>query len=651
MRRILLTTLLLASTAQAQNTVAQNVAPKPASSATTAANAVVKAELPADSGKDAEFSRRGFITTLKDPVIRDAKGNPTWNLNGYDFARGAAPATVNPSLWRHMSILKDHGLYKLNEGIWQIRGFDVSNMTLIAGKTGWIIIDPLTRKESAAAGLKLANEQLGDRPVVAVIYTHSHSDHFGGAFGVTNREDVDAGKVAIIAPEHFTQEAVSENVMAGPAMGRRAAYQFGIGQKPGPQGSIGSGIGRGIAGGESGLIEPSDLVLKTGDTRMIDGVTLEFQMVPETEAPAELNVMLPERNTLVIGELATCSQHNILTPRGALVRNALRWSGYLGEAIRLYADRSDVVASSHCWPHFGKDEVRHFLSVQRDNYKFLHDQTIRLMNKGETAPEIAEAIKPPKSLSDEWYTRGYYGTYSHNSKAIYQRYLGWYDANPANLHQHVPTERGKRYVAAIGGGKKILTLARAAMAKGDYRWSSELLNQLVFAEPANAAAKQLLADSFEQQGYQAESAIWRNMFLSGAFELRNGALSADVNQTGNLINGVPTEMLLQTLGTRIDPAKLGSLRTTIAVNVTDRKEDALLTVGNGTLFSEMAIKDSTAAIRLSGPRPVLLGMLLAGMPLAKAEAAGLKIEGDRAALAALLAAIEAPPPFFNIVTP
>lgn len=636
---------LLATSAAAQQ------ASKPPSPSTIAANKRMAESLPRDDGRDLDFAQRGFLGTLKDPIIRDAKGNPLWNLAQYEWVKGPAPSSVNPSLWRHMSILGKHGLYKVADNIWQIRGFDVSNMTLIAGKTGWIIVDPLTRKEVSAAAMALVAEKLGQRPVHAVIYTHSHSDHFGGIKGVVDAVSIAAGKVAIVAPEHFIEEAASENVLAGPAMGRRATYQFGSSLKPGPLGQMGSGIGMGLAGGEITLIPPSDLVRKTGETRLIDGIKLEFQMVPETEAPAELNVMLPDSKTLLIGEIAVCSQHNILTPRGALVRNSLRWAGFLTEALRLYSSRSDTLVASHCWPRFGQAEVAHFLTAQRDNYKFLHDQSVRLMNQGFNATELAEQIAPPKAIADEWSTRGYYGTYNHNSKAVYQRYLGWYDANPANLNPHVPVERAKRYVDAIGGADRVMAIAREAMAKGDYRWSSDILNQLVFAQPDNQAAKALLADSYEQQGYQAESALWRNMFLSGANELRNGVGGFDVAVSLDMVGAIPTSMMLDSLATKLDPAVVGDRKYAFNFNFTDRNEKAAVTVGNAVMVSEMGEAHAAPMATLSGPRQLFMGLFFVKAPLAAIEAAGLKIEGDKAAVAAFQASLEGTAPRFNIITP
>uniref|UniRef100_UPI000B4A8DF6 alkyl/aryl-sulfatase n=1 Tax=Novosphingobium sp. B 225 TaxID=1961849 RepID=UPI000B4A8DF6 len=561
--------------------------PKPASAATLAAQQAAASALPGDDGRDADFATRGYIATPADPLIRDAKGKPVWNIAAYDWMKGDAPPSVHPSLWREMKYLAKHGLFKVTDGVWQVRGFDISNMTVIQGQTGWILVDPLTDRETGAAALKFVNEQLGTRPVTAVIYSHSHADHYGGVRGVVNEADVAAGKVAIIAPEHFMAEAASENVMAGPAMGRRALFQFGGGIQPGPQGQMGSGIGMGVAGGETTLIAPTDTISKTGETRTVDGVPLEFQIVSGSEAPSELNVYIVPQKAFLSAEMSTCSLHNILTPRGAKVRNTHAWAGFLDEALRLYGQRSDVVLSSHCWPRFGQGEVTQMLASQRDNYRYLHDQTVRLMNKGETMVEIAEQVKQPAELAAQWYNHGYYGTYSHNSKAVYQFYLGWYDANPANLNPWPPAERAKRSVAAMGGAAKVLGLARKVMADGDYRWSSDLLSQLVFADPANKAARALLADSFEQQGYQAESGIWRNQFLQAARELRDPLKGGFATGSADMIAGVPTQLLLDTVATRFDPAKLGGRKLGINLVMPERKESAGVELTGTVMFNRM----------------------------------------------------------------
>jgi len=656
--RLTAVALLMSSTAAFAQTPANPAAsdpalqPKPASAATLAAQQAANASLPSEDGRDADFATRGHLGSLKDPVIRNAKGQAVWNLAAYDWVEGPAPATVNPSLWREVGNLRRQGLFQVTDGIWQVRGFDVSNMTIIRGATGWIVVDPLTTRETAAAALQLVNEKLGQRPVSAVIYSHSHADHFGGVRGITSDADVRAGKTAIIAPAKFMEETASENVMAGAAMGRRATYQFGTSLKPGPQGQMGSGIGMGTSAGEITLITPTDTIERTGETRTVDGVAMEFQIVSGSEAPSELNVYLVPQKALLSAEMSTCSLHNILTPRGAKVRDAHAWAGYLDEALRLYGQRSDIVISSHCWPRFGQSEVTSMLASQRDNYRYLHDQTVRLMNQGETQTEIAERLQQPAELSQQWFNRGYYGTYSHNSKAVYQWYLGWYDGNPANLNPWPPQERGKRYVAAMGGAKKVLATARKAVDAGDYRWASDLLNQLVFADPANKQARALLADSYEQQGYQAESGIWRNQFLSAARELRQGYIPAEVRtQSNDMIAAVPTQLLMDSMATRYDPAKNARAGQSINLVISDRKETVGLDAGNTVLIARVGQPSANPAATVTAPRQLLLALLFLKIPVAQLQAMGLKVEGDAAAVSAVQAALDPIPGGFNIVEP
>ena len=643
--------LLLTATILSAGPPGADTAAKPASTATIAAQQAMARTLPAEDGRDADFATRGFIAARTDPVIRNASGKPVWNTAAYQWVTGPAPATVNPSLWREMGMLKANGLFKVTDGIWQVRGFDVSNMTVIAGKTGWIIVDPLTNRETAAAALELVNQQLGARPVIAVIYSHSHADHFGGVRGIVSDTDVTAGRVAIIAPAKFLEETASENVMAGPAMGRRANYQFGVGLAPGAQGQMGSGIGMGVAGGEITLIAPTDTISKTGETRTVDGIALEFQIVSGSEAPSELNVYAVPSRVFLSAEMSTCSLHNILTPRGAKVRDTHAWAGYLDEALGLYGGRSDVVISSHCWPRFGQGEVASMLASQRDNYRYLHDQTVRRMNQGETMVEIAEDVVQPPELAGQWFNHGYYGTYSHNSKAVYQFYLGWYDAVPANLNPWPPAVRARKYVAAMGGAGKVLTLARKAMAAGDYRWSSDLLNQLVFADPANQAARAMLADSYEQQGYQAESGIWRNQFLSAARDLRQGYKPAGSStQSQDMIAAVPTQLLMDSMATRYDPAKLGA---PLAINLvlTDRSETVGIDAGKSVLIARVGSPSLSPAVTIKGPRRLILGLLFLKLPLAQMQAAGLVVAGDPAAIAALQSALDPIPAGFTIAEP
>jgi alkyl sulfatase BDS1-like metallo-beta-lactamase superfamily hydrolase len=625
-----------------------------ASEATRTAHAAAAAALPPEGMRDAAFSVRGFLATRSDPLILGAGGKPVWNLAAYDFVTGPAPDTVNPSLWRHMTHLRHHGLYEVTPNVWQVRGFDVSNMTIVRGQTGWIVIDSLTSVEAAEAAMALVNATLGARPVSAVIYSHSHGDHFGGVRGVVEADAVSAGRVPVIAPEGFMAEATSENVMAGGAMIRRAAYQFGTGLAPGATGQMGSGIGKGISAGTLSLIPPTDTVARTGETRMVDGVALEFQIVSGTEAPAEFNVFVVPEKTFLAAEIATCSLHNILTPRGAKVRDARAWAHYLDEAARRYAPQSDVVISSHCWPIFGRAEGTAWLTAQRDNYRWLHDQTVRRMNRGETMEEIAEALSaaPPPGLAEEWSTRGYYGTVSHNAKAIYQFYLGWYDAVPANLHRHPPVERAKRLVEALGGAERTLTLAQDALVEGDHRWASDLLQSLVFAAPENAQAKALLAQSYEQQGYQAESAIWRNQFLSAARDLRRGSAPTSAALSNDMIAALATQELLDSAATRFAPERAGPTGLVIGIDIPDRKEQAMIEVGQQAMIGRVGALPERPDVTIRGPRRALLALLFVKMPVsAVAAMEGVSIIGDTARLQALVDALDPLPHGFDIVTP
>jgi alkyl sulfatase BDS1-like metallo-beta-lactamase superfamily hydrolase len=642
--------LLAASTAFAQSADA----PSPtASEATRAAQQSAAAALPADGTRDADFSTRGFLATRADPLITGAGGKPVWNLAAYAFVDGPAPDTVHPSLWRHMRYLKHHGLYRVTDNVWQVRGFDVSNMTIIRGQTGWIVIDPLTSVEAAGAAIALVDATLGKRPVSAVIYSHSHGDHFGGVRGVVDQAEVAAGRVPVIAPAGFMEEATSENVIAGGAMTRRAAYQFGTGLTPGATGQMGSGIGLGLSSGTLSLIPPTDTIATTGETRVVDGVKLEFQIVSGTEAPAEFNVFIAPEKTFLAAEIATCSLHNILTPRGAKIRDARAWALYLDEAVTRYAPQSDTVISSHCWPIFGKDQGSAWLGAQRDNYRWLHDQTLRRLNRGETMDEIAEALEksPPPGLAEEWSTHGYYGTISHNAKAIYQFYLGWYDAVPANLHPHPPVERATRLINALGGSDRTLALAHNAMIEGDYRWASDLLQNVVFAEPDNAAAKALLAESYEQQGFQSESAIWRNQFLAAARDLRQGRVAGTAVQSADLIAAVSTQELLDSAATRFAPERFGARRITVGIDLPDRKETAMIEANGRVLIGRTGALPASPDVTIRGPRAMLLAMLFLKQPVSAMQTAGLQVDGDPAVFQALLDALDPVPQGFDIVLP
>jgi alkyl sulfatase BDS1-like metallo-beta-lactamase superfamily hydrolase len=616
-----------------------------ASEATRAANAIVAAALPVDD-EDEDFANRGFLASWPESTIKDERGRIVWDFASYDFAKGAAPETANPSLWRHARLLARHGLFKTHERIYQIRGFDVSNMSVILGDKGLIIVDPLTSVEVARAGLALARRHLGERPVVAVIYTHSHADHFAGVRGVVEPEDLKEKNVRIIAPEGFLEHSVSENVIAGPAMGRRAAYQFGSRLSPGPAGQLTSGIGLGVSAGTRSLIPPTEIIRKTGETLTIDGVKFVFQLTPETEAPAEMNFFLPQFRALCLAENANASMHNVLTPRGALVRDSKRWADYLTEALRLFGADADLVFTSHAWPRFGGERVRDYVASHRDAYKYLHDQTVRLMNDGRTGEEIADEIALPNALGDRWFNRGYYGTMRHNSRAVYQRYMGWYDGNPAHLNELPHEISAARYVEAMGGAKRVRRIARRAHERGDDRWAAELLDLAVFADAGDAAARAMLADVHEQLAFQAESAIWRNMYLSAASELRNGAAPGDpISQSVDFIAATPSAMIFDLLAVRLAAERAPAEELRLNFEFPEREEVFAAAVRNGVLVHEAGVRHAAPAATIVLPRAAFLGAMFAGVPV---EA---KITGDVGAWQLFQTLFDAPDGDFDIVTP
>jgi len=596
--------------------------------------------------QDFAFADKGFVATRDDPKITAADGRVVWDLSAYDFLKGPAPAGVNPSLWRQSQLLSKSGLFEVSKGVWQVRGFDLANATFIAGKTGWIVIDPLTSAETAKAALDLANAKLGARPVVALIYTHSHVDHFGGARGMVAQADVDAGKVQVIAPQGFLEHAVSENIIAGAAMQRRALYQFGSLLPKGPDGLVNAGIGMAVSGGTQTLVPPNVDIARSGQELTVDGVRIQFQLTPNTEAPAEMNLYFPDLKLLDLAENANATLHNVLTPRGALVRDAKEWAGYLSESIRLYGDKSDVLMTSHGWPRFGQAEIGDYLEKHRDAYKYLHDQSVRMMNDGLLPAEIANRIKLPEALDNEWYNRGYYGTMSFNSRAVYQRYMGWYDANPVHLAPLEPADEARRYVELMGGAAKVLAAAQAAYDKGDDRWASELANRLVMADAGDRAARELLAKAYDRQGAASESAIWRNMYLTGARELRNGvAPAAGASASLELVRNTPTPMLLDLLAVRLDPAKSKGAEVSVDLTFPDRKERFRVRVKNDVLTYEADPKTGKADGAYAMPRSQFLTGALAG-----ADLSGQATAGDKTALARLLGLLSAPRAGFPIVT-
>ncbi|MCV7029497.1 alkyl/aryl-sulfatase [Mycobacterium sherrisii] len=606
--------------------------------------------LPWHDTTDFDNADRGFIGALSPCVITAADGRVVWDNDAYTFLDGPAPTSVHPSLWRQSILNAKQGLYEVVPGIYQVRGFDISNITFVEGDTGIIVIDPLVCTEVAAAALGLYRAHRGgERPVVAVIYTHSHVDHFGGVLGVTSQADVDAGTVAVLAPEGFTAHAVQENVYAGPAMLRRATYMYGSLLARGPQDQVGCGLGQIPSSGEVAIIVPTIDIRATGQTHTIDGVEIEFQMAPGTEAPAEMHFYFPRFRALCMAENATHNLHNLLTLRGALVRDPHAWAGYLTEAIDTFAARTDVVFASHHWPTWGRDNIVAFLSLQRDLYAYLHDQTLRLLNQGYTGVEIAEMFQLPPALDDAWHTRGYYGSVSHNVKAVYQRYMGWFDGNPGRLWPHPPEALAPRYVAAMGGIERVVELARTAFDSGDFRWAATLLDHAIFTDSDHAAARALYADTLEQLAYGAENATWRNFFLSGAAELRNGNFGTAGQVTSQtMLSQLTPEQIFDGLAIRVNGPRSWELDITTDITFADLGVNYRLTLRNGVLVHRQVAADpatATVTIKLDNKSRLL------ATAMGDFDSPGLQISGDRGALQAFLGALEQPNPNFNIVTP
>ena len=622
---------------------------KPPTSVIEAAHAEHLSALPFDDTADFDATDRGFIAALEPCVVTAADGRVVWDNDVYAFLGGDAPASVHPSLWRQSILAAKQGLYEVVDGIYQVRGLDLSNISFIEGDTGVIVIDPLICTETAAAALALYRAHRGDRPVVAVIYTHSHVDHFGGVLGVTSQADVDAGKVAVIAPEGFVQHAVQENVYAGTAMARRASYMYGTLLDRGPRGQVGCGLGQQTSTGEVAIIVPTIDITTTGETHTIDGVEIEFQMAPGTEAPAEMHFYFPKFRALCMAENATHNLHNLLTLRGALVRDPHAWSGYLTEAIDTFSDRADVVFASHHWPTWGRDDIVNFLRLQRDLYAYLHDQTLRQLNQGYTGIEIAETFQMPPALHNAWHAHGYYGSVSHNVKAVYQRYMGWFDGNPGRLWAHPPEAIAPRYVEAMGGIDRVVEIARSAFDSGDYRWAVTLLDHAIFTDENHAAARELYADTLEQLGYGAECATWRNFFLSGATELRDGNFGTPVGGNSKaILEQLTPEQMFDTLAISVNGPRAWDLDITVDMTFTDVATNYRLTLRNGVLVYRKCPADpSTAGATVTLANKMRLLAAAAG----DFTSPGLETTGDADALSALLGVLDRPDPGFNIITP
>lgn len=613
------------------------------------ANTQLTGSLPFEDTADFDDADRGFLGALEPCVIRAADGRVVWDNDSYAFLSGQAPASVHPSLWRQSQLAAKQGLYEVVEGVYQVRGLDLSNISFIESDTGVIVIDPLISTETAAAALALYRQHRGDRAVRAVIYTHSHVDHFGGVLGVTTQAEVDAGQVAVLAPEGFIGHAVQENIYAGTAMTRRASYMYGALLDRGPRGQVGCGLGQNTSTGEIAVIVPTLDITTTGEVHTIDGIQIEFQMAPGTEAPAEMHFYFPRFRALCMAENATHNLHNLLTLRGALVRDPRAWSGYLTEAIDSFADRTDVAFASHHWPTWGQERIVEFLALQRDLYSYLHDQTLRQLNQGYTGIEIAENFAMPPALERAWHTHGYYGSVSHNVKAVYQRYMGWFDGNPGRLWQHPPEAAAQRYVAAIGGIDRVVDLAREAFDAGDYRWAATLLDHAIFTDEDHAGARQLYADTLEQLGYGAECATWRNFFLSGATELRDGNFGTPVTTTSSsMLSQLTPEQMFDIFAISINGPRAWDLDLALDVTFADLAVNYRLTLRNGVLVQRKRPADPSTA-----DATVTLAAKMRLMAAAAGDFAspGLEVTGDASALQALLGVLDRPDPKFNIITP
>jgi alkyl sulfatase BDS1-like metallo-beta-lactamase superfamily hydrolase len=618
---------------------------------TTAANTLAGSTLSFDDPGDWERATRGKIAEHPTGIITGPTGGIAWNTAEFDFMREQeqAPNSVHPSLWRHGRLNAVHGLFEVAPGVWQCRGYDLSNITFIKGKKGWIVIDPLTTAVTAAACLKLANEKLGARPVTAVLYTHSHADHYGGILGVTTREDVEAGNVRILAPEGFLREAVSENLLAGPVMNRRALYQFGILLPKGPLGHVDCGLGKTVPLAQGDLIGPTEEISLTGTELNIDGVRVIFQSTPGTEAPAEMNFLFPDHGALCIAENCTHTLHNALPFRGAQVRDTLIWSKYIQEALDIFGDQLDIVFSTHNWPRFGRDDAIQYLELQRDLYRWVHDQTLRRMNHGETQREIAEDLVLPDCFAKHGHTRGYYGTIQHNAKAIYQRYIGWYDGNPSNLNPHTPSESGKRYVAAMGGADAVVKQARSAFDEGDYRWVTELLNHVVFAAPEHEGARLLQADSYEQLGYQSESGPWRDSYLTAAMELRSAGKGVGANPR-NITDQLDVDMLFDLVGVRLRDEEVGDAEGTVNWLFTDVNEKHVLGLAHCTIHHRLDTKDENALADVATTREDLASVLRGERTIDEMLAA-VEVTGDPTILRTIFSNLDVFTGRFGIVEP
>jgi alkyl sulfatase BDS1-like metallo-beta-lactamase superfamily hydrolase len=629
------------------------------SSTTTAATEATRRRLeeavqglPFDDVQDVEDAQRGFVARTGVRQVRADDGRVVWDLDAYRFLEEEPPGTVHPSLWRQSRLLAVDGLFEVAPRVYQLRGFDLAVMSVLETETGVVVVDPLICKETAAAAFALYQEHRGPRPVHAVIYTHSHIDHFGGVRGVVAQEDVDAGRVQVIAPAGFMEHAVAENVFAGTAMARRAGYMYGAALPRGPLGQIGAGLGLTTSTGEATLIPPTTHVTTTGEELTVDGLRLVFQVTPGTEAPSEMNFYVPAARALCMAENTTHTLHNILTLRGAVVRDAHAWAHYVTESITLWGEELEVVLASHHWPTWGRERAVEYLATQRDLYLYLHDQTLRMINQGFVGSEIAEVLQLPPALESAWHARGYYGSVSHNVKAIYQRYLGWYEGDPARLWQHPPQEAGARYVRAMGGVDGALAVAQEAFDDGDYRWAAEVLDHVIFSGATDPRARELQADTLEQLGFGAENGTWRSAYLAGAAELRHGRFGTPATAaSADLLRALTPSQVFDSIAIRVDGPACWSDRIALSWVITD---DAtyVTELRNGTFHHRRVAAPTPGTTTFTLDRAALVGLVTGALQLGDALLdRTVAVDGDAHELARLMACLAPVDPDFAIVTP
>lgn len=631
--------------------VAETAAPF-VSDAVKASNQKLAAYLDMQDRTDFENAERGFIATFEDTKIMAEGGGLAYDFGAYEFLKDAAPDTANPSLWRQSQLAAKHGLFKVTEGIYQVRAFDLSNITFIKGKTGWIVVDPLITKETAARAKALVDRELGVFPVTAIVYTHSHIDHYGGVRGLVSEADI-ANGVEIIAPDGFVRETVSENILAGNAMGRRATYMFGALLPKRADAQIGVGLGPTISRGTPGLVYPTINVDHTGQSVTVDGVQMDFILALGAEAPSEFMFYLPQFKAFCQAEIINHTLHNLYTPRGAKVRDGQLWSKYIDEAIYTYGDKTEVSFGSHHWPVWGQDKAKALWTGQRDLYRYLHDQTLRLANQGYTMHEIPEQLNLPDGIAKSFANRGYYGTVSHNAKAQYQLYFGYFDGNPANLDPLGPVAAGKKFVEYMGGAQNIIDKAQADFDKGEFRYTATALNHVIFAQPDNKQAANLLAQTYTQLGYMAESGSWRDFYLTGATELRRGIKDLPVVRTGSAdtVKAVPLDLYFDLLAVRLNGPKAAKKDRNLNFVLTDTGEKALLLISNGALHHRMGQTDADAPT-LKLTRTALDQLNLKQKTFMElAKEGSLSVEGNPLAVKSFFALIEEPDFWFEVVRP